>query len=264
MADKDKEQQEQDLKEKKDRYLVELQYCGTRFHGWQVQPNAVSVQEVLQECFSNVLRQEIEVKGCGRTDTGVHARNYVASFDAYGLSPEFLQGLVCKMNSYLPTDIRIDKIEKTRWDFNPRFDAVSRTYKYYICSTKQPFNDEFCVFMSCKLDLDKMNKAAELLYKYSDFTSFSKVHTQVNNFICHIAYAHWEQQGEYFVFTITADRFLRNMVRCIVGTLLEVGKGRIDEKDFAKIIEEKDRRKAKTSAPAKGLFLEKVLYKEEV
>lgn len=256
--------QEQETISEKDsnlyRYAMLLQYNGRNYHGWQKQPGDVTVQETLETCFSNVLKRETSIWGCGRTDTGVHARMYVAHFDAVYMENEALNNFIWKMNSYLPFDIRILAIKQVDNEFNSRFDATYRTYKYYISRSKQPFNDEFTCFLPFEIDVRKMNVAAKMLYQYDDFTSFSKVHTQVNNNICKIMYAHWEVKDEYIIFTIKANRFLRNMVRSIVGTILDVGRGKISTDDFASIIEAKDRKKAGKSVPAKALFLEEIGY----
>ena len=244
------------------RYALLLQYNGKNFHGWQKQPNGITVQETLEKCFSDVLKKETHIYGCGRTDTGVHARKYVAHFDAEYMDKEELARFLKKMNSYIGTDIRLLGIKMVANDFNSRFDAISRTYKYYITHHKQPFNDEFSHLVFVPLDIDKMNTATKMMYQYEDFTSFSKVHTQVNNNNCKIMYAHWQKKGEYIIFTIKANRFLRNMVRSLVGTLIDVGKQKISPDDFAEIIQAKDRKKAGTSAPAKALFLEEIEYEE--
>ncbi|MDY6393760.1 MAG: tRNA pseudouridine synthase A, partial [Bacteroidales bacterium] len=174
-----------------------------------------------------------------------------------------LEELVRKMNAYLPNDIRIFKIKKMDYAFNARFDAVSRTYKYYIATQKQPYNEDFCLLYSGELDVEKMNRAAARMYEYSDFASFTTAELgEVNNFRCNLMLAYWKKEGDYLVFTIKANRFLRNMVRCVVGTLLAVGKGTITEDDFVRIIEAKDRKQAMSSALAKGLFLENIEYKD--
>jgi len=253
--------QEKDMSNKySQKYAMLLQYNGKNYHGWQIQSNANSVQQTLQTCFSNILGQKVQIIGCGRTDTGVHAKKYVAHFCAKTLSTKQIHSLLTKINSYLPYDIKIFDIKKVEQDFNARFDAVSRTYKYYIAKTKQRFNNDFSWFYSAKLNIEQMNIASCKLYDYTDFTSFSKVNTQVNNFNCDIYFAQWEETEEYLIFTIKANRFLRNMVRCIVGTLIEVGKGKISVEDFARIIETKDRTKAGFSVEAKGLFLQEAEY----
>lgn len=244
------------------RYAMILQYNGTNYHGWQRQNNQKTVQGTLIECFSNVLGQHIEVLGCGRTDSGVHAKKYVAYFDYDTLSNEQIDKLLYKINTYLAFDIRINSIVKTSNDFNARFDALSRTYRYYISCKKQPFDNDFCWFVPYKLDIQAMNTAAKILYRYDDFTSFSKLGTQVNNNICRILYAHWDKRDEYLVFSIKANRFLRNMVRAIVGSLVDVGRGKLSVMDFDNIIASQDRAKASSSAPAKALFLEDVEYEK--
>ncbi len=243
------------------RWALILQYNGKNYHGWQRQINNTStIQGILCKCFSDVLQEEILVLGCGRTDTGVHAKNYVAYFDSNNLSADKIEWLLWKMNAYLPCDIRINHILKVKDDFNARFDAYSRTYRYYVTTAKQPFATDFSWFVPQRLNVEKMNTATRILYQYDDFTSFSKVNTQTLNNNCRIMYAHWEKKGEMLVFTIRANRFLRNMVRAIVGTLIDVGKGNLSVDDFAQIIELRDRGEASSSAPAQGLFLEEIEY----
>lgn len=244
------------------RYFIHLAYNGTNYFGWQMQPDAPSVQETLEKCLSLLLHQpRITITGCGRTDTQVNASCFYAHFDLEELlSPDQLQQLTDKLNNFLPKDIVVFQIFKVRDDAHARFDADSRTYQYFISTKKNPFNFPQRMFCYRKLNIDKMNDAAALLLANDDFTSFSKVHTQVNNFICHISFARWEQQGDDLVFTITSNRFLRNMVRAIVGTLIEVGLGKLTPEDFQNIIDQKDRCKARTSAPACALFLTDVKY----
>lgn len=240
------------------RYFIEFAYNGKNYHGWQYQPNASSVQETLNDAMSVILRKEVELMGAGRTDTGVHAKQMFAHFD----SDAFLkiEKLIPKLNSYLPKDIVILNIHHVADDAHARFDANKRTYEYHIHNFKSAFDNELSWYLHQKLDLEKMNQAAKLLFKYQDFQCFSKVHTDVTTFNCRIDEAFWKQDGEKLVFTIAADRFLRNMVRAIVGTLVEIGSGKKDLEDFKKIIESKDRNKAGASAPAHGLFLTKVEY----
>ncbi|MBN2682209.1 MAG: tRNA pseudouridine(38-40) synthase TruA [Bacteroidales bacterium] len=242
----------------KNRYLIHLSYKGTAYHGWQIQNNGITIQGVLQEKLSLITREEIEITGCGRTDTGVHARNYIAHFDS-NLKLEN-DKLVGKLNKILPVDIAIHEIRKVREGFHARFDATYRTYKYYIGFEKDAFANDLAWFMSTRPDVAKMNEAAKVLFDYEDFTSFAKLHTDVKTNNCKIMKAEWQEYGGKLVFEITADRFLRNMVRAIVGTLILVGKGKISIEDFRKIIEAKDRSLAGTSAPACGLFLEEVGY----
>ncbi len=244
------------------RYFMHLAYNGSAFFGWQIQPNHPSVQETLETCLSLLLHEpRVAITGCGRTDTGVHASSYYAHFDTEThLTPKECQHLVFKLNNFLPKEIVIFDLFEVASDLHARFDADSRTYKYYICTKKNPFKQQFAYHYHRELDVEKMNEAASLLLQNEDFTSFSKVHTQVNNFICHITEAHWEKQDDELVFTITANRFLRNMVRAIVGTLLEVGTGKITIQGFQDIINQRDRCAARTSAPANALFLTNVRY----
>lgn len=252
------------------RYFMRLAFNGTPFFGWQIQPKDISVQEVIENALTLLLqrpseedgqRERIAITGCGRTDTGVHARDFMAHFDfPEELCEEKRLQLVNKLNSFLPKEIVIYSIEPVADDTHARFDAIDRTYRYYVNIRKDAFNFPYAHRVFEKLDVDKMNEAASMLLKNEDFTSFSKVHTQVNNMRCHVTHARWEQCDGQLVFTITANRFLRNMVRAIVGTLLLVGKGKISVQDFQDIIEQKDRCKAGDSAPAHALFLEKVRY----
>ncbi len=245
------------------RYFIKLSFNGTRYHGWQIQPNALTVQQVMNEDLTLLLGEEINVSGCGRTDSGVHAREFYAHFDSKANDlddPVF----AFKLNSKLPKDIAIDSIRKVHPEAHARFSASSRTYKYYISRQKDPFNDAFNHYIYGELDLENMQKAAILLLDMEDFTSFSKVDTDVKTNNCNVAEASWESFPGKTVFTITADRFLRNMVRAIVGTLLEIGFGKMTINEFKSIVEKKDRSSAGTSAPAKGLFLIRVKYPEEI
>jgi len=243
------------------RYFIQLNYKGTNYHGWQVQPNAVTVQEVMEKTLSTMLREEVAVTGAGRTDTGVHASFFVAHFDSS--NPGLDNGdFIYKLNSYLPHDIAGQKIWKVPNDAHARFDALSRTYKYFIAREKNPFTEDRAYRFLLPLDVGKMNEAAKCLFDYTDFTSFSKLHTDVKTNNCHIYKVGWKQEGTQLVFTIKADRFLRNMARAIVGTLLEVGVGKLGINGFREIIEKKDRGLAGTSAPAHGLFLTGIEYPE--
>lgn len=244
------------------RYFIHLAYNGANYFGWQLQPDAPSVQETLENCLSLLLHQtRISITGCGRTDTQVNASCFYAHFDIeQNFTPEQCQQLTDKLNNFLPKDIVIFRIFQVNDNAHARFDADCRTYQYFISLKKNPFNFSQRMFCYRNLNIERMNEAAALLLVNEDFTSFSKVHTQVNNFICHISHAQWQLQGNDLVFTITANRFLRNMVRAIVGTLLEVGLGKLTVEDFQNIINQKDRCKAKTSAPACALFLTDVKY----
>lgn len=241
------------------RYAIQLSYHGGRYFGWQRQPKEISVQEVLENAFSTILREEIEVTGAGRTDTGVHASFYIAHFDTENEIIDPIQ-FAYKLNRFLPADIAIQKIWKVDNEFHARFSAVSRTYKYYVSTVKNPFNTDSSFQYTVPLNVDLMNEAAKMLFGFTDFTSFSKLHTDVKTNNCKIYQAEWEKQGDQLVFTIKADRFLRNMVRAIVGTLIEVGKGKITTEEFAEIIERKDRGEAGTSVPPQGLFLVDIGY----
>ena len=245
------------------RYFIKFSFNGTDYHGWQIQPNAITVQQVMNEDLSILLGENINVSGCGRTDTGVHAREFYAHFEskATGLDdPAF----AIKLNSKLPKDIAIDSVRKVHPDAHARFSAISRTYEYHINRQKDPFSDVFSHYLYGGLDLKNMQKAADLLRDVEDFTSFSKVDTDAKTNICNVRKAVWKEVPGKLIFTITADRFLRNMVRAIVGTLLEIGFGKLTVEEFKAIIEKKDRSSAGTSAPAKGLFLTQVVYPEEI
>ncbi len=244
------------------RYLIKLSFKGTAYHGWQIQPGAHTVQAELNTKLSMLLGEDINVAGCGRTDAGVHARVFYAHFDISGITEKRMKSMdaVYRLNSFLPSDIAIFSIEKVNENFNARFDAKSRTYSYYIARRKNPFLQETSYLYTGKLNIEAMQKGAAILSRYDDFTSFSKSHTQTKTNICKIFSARWQQNGDLLVFTISADRFLRNMVRAIVGTLLEIGKGKIEAGDMHGIIEAKDRKKAGFSVPAHALFLENVEY----
>lgn len=241
------------------RYFVQLSFMGSGYHGWQIQPNALSVQEVVEKAFSTILREEIQVVGAGRTDAGVHAKFFVLHFDCSQEIADF-QRLIFRLNGFLPSDIAIQKIWEVSEDDHARFSAVSRTYHYYITTVKNPFTFDTAFYYSGKLDVDKMNETAAILLKTGDFTSFSRLHSDVKTNICKVYHAEWVAEGERLIFKIRADRFLRNMVRAIVGTLLEVGKGKLSADDFRKIIEMKDRGAAGASAPAHALFLVDIEY----
>ena len=244
------------------RYFIYLSYNGKNYCGWQEQNNAKSVQNELQTALSVVLRSEIQIVGAGRTDAGVHAKLMVAHFDFESEIVE-IETLVKKLNGILPKDIAIKKIICVKDDAHARFDAVKRTYEYHLTQEKNPFLDGLVCKFYRHLDFEKMNLAAKYLFDYQDFTSFSKLHTDVKNNNCTIFQAEWKKRGEVWIFTIQANRFLRNMVRAIVGTLLLVGENKISVDDFKKIIEEKNRNKAGSSAPAEGLYLVDIEYNLE-
>lgn len=243
------------------RYFLKLSYNGSAFFGWQVQPKDISVQEVIEKALATLFRYEVPVMGCGRTDTGVHAREFYAHFDVKEeLSKEQCDTLVYKLNGLLSQHVVIHDLFPVASDAHARFDAIERTYKYYVNTKKDCFDFDFSYLCYRKLNVEKMNEAASVLLDTEDFTSFSKLHTQVNNNRCKVTKAVWTVCGDKLVFEITANRFLRNMVRAIVGTLLQVGVGKISLDDFKNIINQKDRCKAGSSVPAKALFLEKVRY----
>jgi tRNA pseudouridine38-40 synthase len=243
------------------RYFIELAYKGTHFHGWQVQPNAVSVQECLEKALSTITRETIAVTGAGRTDTGVHASYFVAHFNSLKLNldhPDFTH----KLNSFLNEDVSVFSISKVGAEAHARFDAVSRTYQYHLNLQKDPFSVDTSWYFFRRPDVAKMNEACEILFDYIDFTSFSKLHTDVKTNNCKIMLAEWTLLGSSLVFTVKADRFLRNMVRAMVGTLLEVGIGKMNLDAFRSVIEQKNRGAAGLSVPAHGLFLTDIEYPE--
>ena len=242
------------------RFFITLSYDGTRYHGWQVQPNGPSVQEKLQWALSTILRQDIQVTGAGRTDAGVHARMMVAHFDVETMDLG-LQDLPYKLNRLLPQDIAIQKMEPVSDEMHARFSATSRTYHYYIHTVKDPFLRAYSCELHYPLDFQLMNEAAAVLMTYEDFGAFCKAHADVKTTLCHITAAQWHQTSpSSWYFEITANRFLRNMVRAVVGTLIDVGRGRLSLDDFRKVIEGKRRTEAGESMPANALFLEEVKY----
>lgn len=242
------------------RYFVELIYNGSPFNGWQIQPNASSVQETLEKSFSLIFREKISITGCGRTDAGVHAKYFVAHFDC-SLNEIDSDYFCYKFNTYLPKAIALLKISKVDDKAHTRFDATERAYEYHITMQKDPFKEGVCTQLYFTPDMDAMNEAALLLLQQSDFTSFAKLHSDVKTNVCNVTRAEWVKvSSNHWVFHISANRFLRNMVRAIVGTLLEVGKGNLDVAGFVKVMEAKDRNMAGTSVPAQGLFLTDVKY----
>jgi tRNA pseudouridine38-40 synthase len=246
-----------------DRYFIYLAYNGKNYCGWQVQPNGPTVQQCVQEALGVCFRQVVGIVGAGRTDAGVHARLMAAHFDLEEKAGN-LSVMTDKLNGLLPKDIAADKIVPVRTDAHARFDALSRTYNYYVTTRKDPFNNDFVCRLHGAPDFGVMNEACRELYRYTDFTSFSKLHTDVKTNNCRITYAGWEKEGDVWKFTITADRFLRNMVRAIVGTLLDVGRGKLSVQGFGSVIEAMDRGRAGTSAPAHALFLSDIVYPEDV
>lgn len=242
------------------RYFLELAYKGTEYHGWQVQPNAVTVQALLDDALNKAIRNEnIHIVGAGRTDTGVHASYFVAHIDVLTRIDDTVK-FVNKLNSILPNDIVVYTVKVVADDTHSRFSAVERTYRYYLQVGRNPFHLDLVCQLFSDYDFEKMNEAASILLEFKDFTSFSKLHTDVKTNNCKVSHAQWTQNGDRWIFTIAADRFLRNMVRAIVGTLLEVGRGRMSVDDFRKVIELKDRGAAGASAPPQGLFLTDIVY----
>ena len=241
------------------RYFVWFSYDGTAYHGWQIQPNGNSVQAELQRALSTLLREEISVTGAGRTDAGVHARQMVAHFDFSEAID--LEQLAYKLNRILPCDIAVDRVELVDDDMHARFSATSRTYHYYIHTKKDPFSRPYSTELHYELDFDKMNEAGRILMTYDDFGAFCKSHSDVKTTLCRVTKAEWVQtSATSWYFEITANRFLRNMVRAVVGTLIDVGRGRLTLDDFRKVIEGKRRSEAGESMPANALFLENIRY----
>ena len=247
----------------KQRYFIYLAYDGTDYCGWQIQPNGLSIQACLEKALETLLQENVPVTGAGRTDSGVHARLMVAHFDSARTALDDFS-FSEKLNRILPKDISVFSLRKVHAEAHARFDAVSRTYQYIISTSKNPFNRAYSWKVPHVLDLEKMNQAAATLFDYIDFTSFSKLHTDVKTNNCRIMQAVWKYEDNRYIFTIQADRFLRNMVRAIVGTLVDVGRGKISEVQFREIIELKNRCKAGTSVPAQGLFLTNIEYSDKV
>ncbi|MFK5959333.1 MAG: tRNA pseudouridine(38-40) synthase TruA [Lutibacter sp.] len=245
------------------RYFIELSYKGTNYHGWQVQPDSISIQEFVNKAFSTIFRKQIEVVGAGRTDTGVHAEQLFAHVD---LENEInTSAIIYKLNSILPNDIVIENISKVTDDAHARFDATNRSYEYRIFLGRNPFLlDTTWQLNNKKLNVVKMNEASEILLTYTNFKCFSRTNSNVNTYNCDVRRAEWIQTDRILTFYVTADRFLRNMVRAIVGTLLDVGTEKISLEEFKQIIESKNRCNAGTSAPAKGLFLTQVTYSKTI
>lgn len=241
------------------RYFITLSYDGTNYHGWQVQPNGNSVQEELQRALSLLLREPIAVTGAGRTDAGVHARMMVAHFDTD--QPVDCAQLAYKLNRLLPKDIAVQRVEPVVAEMHARFSATSRTYHYFIHTRKDPFCRQYSCGLHYDLDFALMNEAAKALMEYDDFGAFCKSHTDVKTTLCQVTEAHWEQLSEtQWRFTITANRFLRNMVRAVVGTLVDVGRHRLTVNDFRRIVEGKQRTDAGESMPGCALFLVDIRY----
>ena len=248
------------------RYFIELSYNGTAYSGWQIQKNAANtIQQVLNEVLSRLLNEPTTVMGCGRTDTGVHAKEYFAHFDT---PVEDLidkhDHWVLKLNNALPKDIAIKRIIKVNEKANARYDAVLRTYEYVITKKKNPFEINKACFLYGQLNIEEMGKAAGILFEYDDFSAFAKSNTQNKTNICKLYKAEWKEENDLIIFTISANRFLRDMVRAIVGTSIEVGRGKMSIDKFREVIESKKRSNAGLSALAGGLYLTEVKYKNEI
>ena len=244
------------------RYFLEHSYDGTNYHGWQRQPNAISIQEVLEGALSTLLRKDVAIVGAGRTDTGVHARQIMAHFDH--LKELDADQLRHRLNSILPIDIAIQKVYLVKEDAHARFDAISRSYEYYVNLRKDPFSVHKSYYYKKILDVDAMNEAAKLLLNYTNFKCFSKSKTDVKTYNCTITNVSWENKGDQLVFKISANRFLRNMVRALVGTLIEIGENKLNNEGLLAIIKSEDRSKAGYSVPAHGLYLTAVEYPQKI
>ena len=241
------------------RYFITLSYDGTRYHGWQMQPNGTSVQEVLDRSLSLLLHTTVTTTGAGRTDAGVHARQMVAHFDHDG--DVDCRQLVYKLNRLLPCDISVEQVEPVAGSMHARFSATQRTYYYYVHTRKDPFLRHYSCFLGYRLDFEKMNEAAALLLQYDDFGAFCKAHADVKTTLCRVTRAQWQQTGPWtWRFEIAANRFLRNMVRAVVGTLIDVGRGRLTIDDFRHVVEGGSRCNAGESMPAHALFLQRIDY----
>lgn len=240
------------------RYFIEFSYNGATFFGYQIQPKQITVQEELEKALSTILREEIKTTGAGRTDTGVHAKKIFAHFNT---QQNLDENLPKRLNAFLPPSISIKSIFPVKENLHARFSAISRTYQYHISSEKNPFTEGFAWQIWRKpLNIEAMNQACKILFEYEDFTSFSKLHTDNKTNLCKIYKAEWHQNGSQIIFTISANRFLRNMVRAIVGTMVEIGLGKLKPEDLHQIIQDKYRNSAGASAPAHGLFLVDVEY----
>ncbi len=245
------------------RFFLEFSYAGTQYHGWQRQSNANSIQEEMENALSTLLNVSTNLVASGRTDAGVHASQMFAHFDSE-MNSEKHQNLVYQLNQFLPSDIAIISLKKVKFDAHARFDAISRTYEYHIKQFKTPFGNELYHLINQSLNIEAMNEGARILLEYEDFECFSKKNTDVKTFLCKITFAQWVYSDKGYTFTIKANRFLRNMVRSIVGTLLEIGLNKIGVEEIHKIIESKNRSLAGYSVPAQGLFLKKIEYPDNL
>jgi tRNA pseudouridine38-40 synthase len=244
------------------RYFLDISYKGTHYSGWQVQGNAITVQGEINKALSVLLKSDMETMGSGRTDAGVHAHQQIAHFDTEPIKQP--DKLVYKLNALLPKDIAINQLIPVREDAHARFDADSRSYQYFIHTRKDPFSENASYLFTADLDLNSINEAVELLKSWKDFEAFSKVHTEVNHFNCDIFEAHWEPSASGYVFYIRANRFLRGMVRTIVGTLLDVGTHKTSVQSLEEILKSKNREEAGRSVSADGLYLHAVTYPKDI
>ncbi len=244
------------------RYFLKLSYNGENYHGWQIQPNAITVQETIEVALSTLLNSKTSIVGAGRTDAGVHAIQMYAHFDT--IESFIASDLVFKLNSFLPEDISIADVFQVKPEAHARFDAVSRTYIYRIAVSKNVFNAKQTYYIKHNLNLDAMNAAASILLQYKDFQCFSKSNTDVKTYHCDVKYAQWNRREDELCFTIKADRFLRNMVRAVVGTMINIGLNKLTSEDMHKIIASKNRSEAGYSVPAKALFLTDIEYPNSI
>ena len=248
----------------KNRYFIFISYKGTSYHGWQVQPNSVTIQKILDQALRTILNEVVSTTGAGRTDTGVHALVFCAHFESNRPDLADDKKLINRLNRFLPGDISVSGIFKVIPEAHARFSAISRTYRYYITTVKDPFGEDSSWFLQGNINVVLMNEGCKILRKHNDFTSFSRLHSDVKTNMCKILAARWEKYDNRIILTLKADRFLRNMVRAIVGTMVDLGQDKIKLDDFERIILAKDRGKAGKSAPAKGLFLENIEYPQEI
>ena len=245
------------------RYFLSFSYNGSNFHGWQIQKNAVSVQQEIEYALSKIIKKETKITGAGRTDKGVHAKLMVAHFDAK-ISNEMESTLLFNLNQFLNNDIYFFKLQKVKDDAHARFDAISRIYHYHISSVKNPFKQGLVYYFKEKLNLELMNEASKILMSFDDFKAFSRTNTDVKTFECIITKAEWVHSKDEIIFKIKSNRFLRNMVRAVVGTILKVGLNKINLVEFSEIIKSRNRSKAGYSVPAHGLFLCEIEYEKKI
>lgn len=243
------------------RYFIDISYFGKNYHGWQSQENAITIQEILDKSLSTILKTEIKSLGSGRTDTGVHAMSQVAHFDFNG---NIIENFLYRINSLLPSDISINSINGVKENISARFDAISREYIYKIHTKKSPFLNDYSYYYKRDIDIELLNKACDIIKKFKDFQTFSKVKTDVNNYNCNVSYAAIEKENNSYFFKVTSNRFLRGMVRALMGTLFEINENKIELEFLEDIIIKKERKLAGPSVPAHGLYLNKVLYEEDI